>query len=141
MAYLASIIAALLYGLYNALLIKGVQVVPASLLVAIAQSVSAVLAWSVVASSGGLSHLSTLGRGDFLFVASFGLMAYLADFLWTKAFALGGNFMFINGMIACVAIFSAMFGAYIYGLRPNLLQVSGVLLCVIGAYMIYVARG
>ncbi len=45
MAYLASIIAALLYGLYNALLIKGVQVVPASLLVAIAQSVSAVLAW------------------------------------------------------------------------------------------------
>jgi uncharacterized membrane protein len=136
--YLLGFVGAFFYGILNALLPKITATVPSPLVIAIYTMIISAGAWIAVFATNKGERVATLTSSEWKYIVLIGIVALAAEFAWFKGFELKIPPMLMFASIASVSVFASLMHCVLTKTSPNPQQIIGILLCVVGAYIVQI---
>ncbi len=100
----------------------------------------AIIAWVYALASNQVSALKQMSVGQVGLLFGIGALLFVADYSYAMMFKLELPPPVIFGVIACIAVGAMAFFSLFTWTAPSLQQGFGVVVCTVGAFIIYMAK-
>jgi hypothetical protein len=128
------------YSIFTTMLGQVTAFASSVIAVACYSTTVAVIAWVYALASDQASALKEMSIGQISLLFGIGALLFVADYSYAMMFKLGLPPAIIFGVIACIAVGAMAFFSLFTWTAPSLQQGFGVVVCTIGAFIIYTAK-